>query len=219
MPYYPTKDGEKLPMLKFIPVCQNIERIEQAWMDDAIRAAPHYETRVASAIEHTIGCIHGLQDLHPKTDLLQLEVYLGRATVGTLEQRWKSHANDPNKNHRYGAIVFCCDYDQVERLEDLAVRIMKKLRANELLCVGNANKWDGNQGRPPRTEQAVIYMTWCKLDREIPFTRPGIKEIRQLSYEVHKESPFPTTRGQLLRGLRILKRIQSRVPLRWWEPS
>ena len=209
---------EELPMVKFVPAYQGIERIHGTWMQEAIRAAPHYRTSVAPAINQTIGCIHGLQDLYPKTDLLQLEVYLGRATVTTLEQRWTSHANG-NKKHRYGAILFCCDHDQVERLEDLAVRAITKLKAKQLLCVGNANKWDGNQGLKPRPELAVIYMTWRELEEEIPFTRPGIKEIRQLSTEIHQESPYRTTRGQLLRGLRILKRIQSRVPLRWWQPS
>lgn len=204
--------------MKSVPAYQGIERIHETWLHEAIRAAPNYGVRVAAALDHTIGCIHGLQILHPKTDLLQLEVYLGRATLSTLNQRWISHARGP-KDHRYGAIVFSCDPDKVERLEDLAVRIIKKLKVKELLCVGNANKWDGNQGREPRQEQAIVYMTWKELDAEITFSKPNTKDIDQISREIHEESPYRTAQGQISRGLRILRRMTDRVPLHWWVPS
>ena len=204
--------------MKPVPASQNIERIHETWYQEAIHVAPSYGPSVATAITRTIGCIHGLQDLHPKRDLLELEVYLGRATLGTLQQRWKSHARG-RLRHRYGAILFSCDPSRVERLEDLAVRIIKNLKRRHLLCVGNANKWDGNQGREPRQEPAVLYMTWKELDTEIPFTKPNIKEIIQVSREVRQESPYPTAQGQILRGLRILKRINDRVPLYWWNPA
>ena len=204
--------------MKSIPAFQGIEHIHETWFYEAIRAAPNYGPSVAPALTRTIRCIHWLQDLHPKRDLLQLEVYLGRATLSTLQQRWKSHAGGA-KGHRYGAIVFSCNPDKVKRLEDLAVRTIMKLKKKELLCVGNANKWDGNQGLGPRPEQAVVYMTWRELDEEVTFSKPNTKEIDQISREIHEESPHRTAQGQISRGLRILRRITDRAPLHWWEPS
>ena len=122
-------------------------------------------------------------------------------------------------NTANGTIIFSCDPDQVKRLEDLAVRIIKNLKRKTLLCVGNSNKWDGNQGLGPRPEQAILYMTWKELETEIPFTKPNTKEIIQISREIREESPYRTAQGQILRGLRILKRINDRVPLHWWQPS
>lgn len=121
-------------MAKPIPAYHGIKQIHEDWLREALTSAPHYGIKAASAIGRVIHCIQGLQDLHSARDLSESEVYIGRATKSKLHQRWNAYAE--SHDHRYGAITFCCDPDQVERLEDLAVRILTKFKKRHLLCGG-----------------------------------------------------------------------------------
>ncbi|MEK6736824.1 MAG: hypothetical protein AABY47_09650 [Pseudomonadota bacterium] len=213
-------------MAKRNPAYQGIEQVDEDWLSLAMKASPHYGLKVASALSRTIRCIHGLQKLHGKSQLSELEVYVGRATITTLKHRWAKHAAG-KRGHRYGVILFCCNHDRVERLEDLAIRILDKLRDRKLLCVANANKWPGNKGRKPRAEEALVYMTWRYANEEFDFyARPTIDQLREVSKEVHQETrdvhqetDRKITRKQISNGVRMLKRLTAKDPLYWWHPS
>ena len=121
-------------MAKPVSAYHGIKQIHEDWLREALTSAPHHGIEAASAIGRVIRCIHGLQDLHSARDLSEVEVYIGRATKSTLHQRWNAHVE--SHDHCYGAIMFCCDPDQVERLEDIAVRILTKCKKRHLLCGG-----------------------------------------------------------------------------------
>lgn len=198
------------------PVFQGIAHVDDAWLTDALRAAPAYGSRVASAIQRTIRCIHGLEALHSTVPRDQLEVYLGRATETTLAARWKQHSK--TRGHNYGIILFLCNTDRVEALEDVAIKTLKKLKDRDALCIGNANMWPGNVGRSPRSnEYALVYMTW-KIGEQIEWTKPSINEIREIASEVADETDREFSVRQIETGLSALKRIGQCDRLRWWNP-
>jgi hypothetical protein len=198
------------------PAFQGIGLVDDVWLKDALRAAPAYGARVASAIRRTIRCIHGLEKLHRTVPRDELEVYLGRATETTLTQRWKHHFNA--RGHNYGAILFLCDTDRVEALEDVAIKTLKKLRERDALCVGNANKWPGNAGRSPRTrEDALIYMTWTIGD-PVEWSKPSSNDIREIASEVAEETDREFSAKQVETGLTSLKRLTEYDRLYWWTP-
>lgn len=195
------------------PAYQGLHDLDDLYIQEVIQVAPRYGTRVASAIRRAIRCIHGLERLHRTVDRDELEVYLGRATETTLAQRWRAHARE--RGHRWGVVLFTCDHDRVELLEDVAVRVLQKLRARNALCVGNANVWRGSVGARPRREDALVYMTW-KIGNQIDWRRPGRAEIRAVAAEVHAETPFDLATRQIDAGLEALKRVTEYDPLHWW---
>ena len=206
-------------MTKGLPLYSGIGHIVDGWLETALQAAPLYRVQFAAAVQWIQRCIHGLKEMHPSGDLRQLEVYLGRATRSTLAQRWASHAE--NKEHDFGAIVFRCEPDVVECLEDVAIRILGKLRASHALCVGNANIFDGNWGRGPRDEEALVYMTWRTLGQPCRYGKPSLNDLREIASTVHQETPYKEqiTRGQIQRGLRYVRRVSTCARLYWWNPS
>jgi len=181
----------------------------------AMADAPAYDLRVASAIRRTIHMIHGLQGLHVDTPLQRLEVYLGRSSFSEahLLSRW--HAHLANYHHRFAAVLFTCDGKKVNHLEKLAVKVLYRLKHDHgALCVGNANVKDADQGRPPATERAVVYMTWRILrEPACIYTKPGVKTIYAVADTVAEECAGWVTKGQLVRGLLTLKQLRSRVRL------
>lgn len=198
-----------------IPAYSGIGRIHPLWLKEALRSAPQYGVQVAGAMSRVIRCIHGLEHLHRTTSRPYLEVYLGRATETSLEQRWEEHAR--TKQHHYGAVLFCCDPGRVKRLEEIAVRLVKKLRKSTFLCVGNVNTYDGDFGGDPRTETAMIYMTWTILDTPISWGKPNTENLRTLSRELHHDTDREFAKDQILRGLRVLRRVSDYDPLYWWN--
>lgn len=203
-----------------IPAYQGIGLIHEDWMKTAMQAAPHYEIQIATAVQWVQRCIHGLKRLHRSRDLSEVEIYIGRATRTTLAQRWSSHAKE--REHHYGAIVFQCETHVVEQLEDVAVRIVTSLLTRNVLCVGNANVFRGNVGRPPRDEQALVYMTWRTLSEPCTrFRKPTVKDVREIARAVYQDMPDASDikRGQIERGLSLVTRLTARAKLYWWEPS
>jgi hypothetical protein len=198
------------------PAFQGIGRVDDVWLKDALRAAPAYGAKVASAIRRTIRCIHGLEKLHKTVPRDELEVYLGRATETTLAQRWRHHFE--SRGHNYGAILFLCDTDRVEALEDVAIKILKKLYDRDALCVGSANKWPGNVGRSPRSsEYALIYMTWT-FGNPVEWSKPSINDIREIASEVAEETDRESSAKQVEKGLDSLRRLTEYDRLVWWNP-
>ena len=86
----------------------SIGHFHESWLDDAMKEAPFFK-RPADAMRHVYRCIHSLKDMHRLHGLTELEIYLGRATRGSLRQRWSSHAKDAHRRHQCGAILFRCD--------------------------------------------------------------------------------------------------------------
>lgn len=195
------------------PAYQGLHDIDDVYIQEAIQVVPRYGPKVASAIRRTIRCIHGLARLHRTIDRDELEVYLGRATETTLAQRWRAHARE--RGHRWGLVLFTCDHDRVEVLEDVAVRILQKLRERNALCVGNANVWRGTGGAPPRREDALVYMTW-KSGQPIDWRKLSREGMRALAAEVQAETRFDIATQQIDAGLETLKRVTEYDPLHWW---
>lgn len=180
----------------------------------AIASAPAYDLRVASAIRRTVEMIHGLQDLHRDTPLQQVEVYLGRSSCSAdyLLNRWNDHWT--NHKHRYGTVLFTCEANKGKQLETLAIKVLRRLkREHNSLCVGNANVKNGAQGRPPATDQAVIYMTWRIMPDAINYEKPGVKIIRAVAQAVYEECAGWVKKAQLCRGLLTLQQLKSKVRL------
>jgi hypothetical protein len=198
------------------PAYSGIGLLDEVYLSEALSSAPSYSTKVANAIGRTIRCIHGLEALHRTAMREQLEVYIGRASESTLAQRWKSHHKA--RGHNYGAVVFTCERDKAEVLEDIAIKALKKLRERDALCVGSANVWNGNAGKPPRRDEvAVIYMTW-KISESVLWTKPTLGEIREVAHEVATETLYPVAAVQVERGLGTLKRLSESDKLKWWTP-
>ncbi len=195
------------------PAYQGLHNVDDLYIREAIRVAPRYGAKVASAISRTIRCIHGLARLHRTIDRDELEVYLGRATETTLTQRWRAHAKA--RDHQWGVVLFTCDHDRVEALEDVAVRVLQKLHERNALCVGNANVWKGSGGAPPRREDALVYMTWKSGD-QIGWRKPSREEIRAVAVGVRAETRFDIATRQIDAGLETLKRVTEYDPLHWW---
>lgn len=130
-----------------------------------IAAAPQYDVRVANAIRRTIEMIHGLDDLHARAGLEDIEVYLGRSSesAGHVLSRWRAHRE--NRGHKYAAVLFTCDAYRAEDLEGVAVKVLTRLKDYNTLCVGNANVARGGGGGAPATDRALIYMTWTHRRR------------------------------------------------------
>lgn len=205
-------------MARSIPAYIGISQMDPFWLKEALRLAPSYDSRVCSAIQRVIRCIHGLEKLHQTVHRDALEIYIGRATETTLERRWKAHAKHPGRKHQYVAILFTCDPARVERLEHLAVKIIAKLKARTLLCVGNANVSDGNRGLEPRRECAIVYMTWRIVDQTNNWAKPSLDQIKEIAVELRGELTDDIKRLQIQRGLMSLKRLSERDPLHWWLP-
>lgn len=198
------------------PALRGISHFNETWLKAALKAAPSYNIKLAEAIKRTIRCIHGLENLHNTIRRSELDVYLGRATEGTLAERWKQHAK---KGFEYGMILFTCDPDRVEGLEHTAIKILQKLTEHKRLCVGSANVYPGSSGSKPRQELALVYMTWKPKPKPVKFEKPSISEIREIAKEVTNENhPFKLNAQQVENGLNALKRINEIDRLHWWQP-
>lgn len=202
-------------MREATPAYHGIWKLDAKFLSAALATAPSYGVRVADAIGRTVRCIHGLEELHSSVSRDELEVYIGRATANTVASRWSDHAS--NRGHDYGAVLFTCSSDRVERLEGIALKVLRKLKSRELLCVGNANCHSAPSGRPPRADEvALIYMTWTK-SRQTIWDKPGVAQIREIAAEVAEEVD-DVTKKQVETGLYALKRLNERDPMYWWTP-
>lgn len=201
-----------------MPIYSGIGHIVDGWLDSAIQAAPVYRQQFATAVQMIQWCIHGLKRMHPNGDLGRLEVYIGRATRKTLAQRWASHAK--KKQHEFGAIAFRCDPTIVECLEDVAIKIVKKLATKKAFCAGNINVFPGSVGRM-RDEEALVYLTWRTLPKRCRVGKPSKKDVGKIASEVHRETPYrhQITRGQILRGMRYVRSHSTARKLCWWTPA
>lgn len=181
---------------------------------ESVGRAPLYEAKFASAIQRTIEVIHGLERLHQLASIHELEVYLGRASESTLLGRFKSHQKD--RRHRYGTVLFSCPSQSVRLLEKAGIRIMKTLKTNDALCVGNANVASDGRGGEPAGRNAIVYMTWRKLDRAVLFDKPGVALIRDIACEVEADLDGAIARGQIERGLSPIRSLSQREDLEWY---
>jgi hypothetical protein len=204
-------------MTRSSPALRGIEHIDDNWLQDALRAAPSYNMRVANAIGRIVRCIHGLGDLHRTVRLDELEVYLGRSTAASLKQRLRQHSRT-HRGHNYALVLFTCDPSRIESLERVGVTILTKLNARGVLCVGRANRWNSAGGAPPRPgETALVYMTW-RITAPIEHERPSITDVRDIAHEVHRETNGAYTAQTVETGLRHIKRRSAADPLHWWAP-
>jgi hypothetical protein len=182
---------------------------------EGINAAPQYGKKVAGAIKRTIAVIHGLDTLFNRLELRDLEVYLGRSSddpaqvLGRWEQARKKH------RHKYAAMLFTCEANRAAKLEGLANKVLKKLKAYDALCVGNANTAGDGRGRKPGRLLAVIYMTWGENAEKNGFGKADINIIRHVAEETYHEAGGFVTKKQLEGGLRTIKRKTYRARLHW----
>jgi hypothetical protein len=209
-------------MKKVSPVLTiNPGLIDETFIDFAIKRSPNYNKKHADAIKRTIRCIHGLERFHlnPKYFKVpvpvrreQLEIYIGRATRATLKSRWVSHMK--SKKHLYGMVLFSSTHEWVEDLEEIAIRILQKLKSRGTLCVKNLeNEKKGKAGKKPRNEEAIVYMTWKYSETTSDWRKPGVKDISQIANEVSKETTAAVTKLQIVNGLQPLKSLNELDPL------
>lgn len=204
-------------------------RIYNAREDDlqrSIAQAPKYDAKIASALSRVIKAIHGLADLHKnkKVSLKQIEVYLGRSSdlPKHLKLRWQQHRNE--KKHQHGIVLFKCEPDQAEYLEEIGIRVVRKLKGYNTLCVGNVNIRD-KAGRPPDSSStAVIYMTWRTKSKPAGYERPSSPIIKRVASEVASELNKVTpqqkvTSQQLEKGLKASRSEKTQKAKLDWDPD
>ena len=193
-----------------------IDTAEHYAVEQGINGAPHYNIRVANAVRRTIEVIHGLQDLHLRAGLDDIEVYLGRSSHSSdhVLSRWRSHRE--HRGHKFATVLFTCDAERAERLEGVAVKILKRLKNYGTLCVSNANVMGGGGGGLPATRVAVVYMTWRTGADPTEYQKPGVDVIRHGASEVSAAVQHVIAPRQLETGLMALKRLQIRAPMEWF---
>ena len=190
---------------------------KRLWM--GIQNARHYGVKVAGAIKRTIRAIHGLEDLIESHDLKSLEIYLGRSAESSkhVMNRWKAH--NKKFGHKYATVLFACEAGRAQFLEEIALRVLDKLKRRGALCVGNANTAKDGRGRPPKSETAVVYMTW-RIGGEIrEWEKPNADVIKDVARKVSQDMAGAIPRLQLEGGLQILKKVRTaKAKLDWSRP-
>ena len=184
-----------------------------------IQKAHHYGVQVAGAIKRTIRAIHGLEDLIANHDLKSLNIYLGRSSAAPMHvlNRWKAH--NKKFSHKYATVLFVCDAGRAQFLEEIAIRVLAKLKGRGSLCVGNVNTAEDGRGRPPGNETAVVYMTWGIGGSIYEWEKPNAAIIKEVAGEVSQDMERAIPRLQLERGLQILKKVRTaKAKLAWSLP-
>ena len=184
--------------------------IDERFLNESISNSPNYNIKYKSAIERIIKCIHGLERFHKKTSRDQIEIYIGRSTKSTLKNRWTEHMN--KKHHTHGLILFTCSHEWVEDLEKIGIKVLKKLKDNEMLCVKDIkNVTTSKRGKKPKKEDAIVYMTWRDTHSSTKWQKPTIENIRKISEEIYYETrdEIKITKKQINNGLQNLKSLTS----------
>jgi len=184
--------------------------IDESFLNESIKNSPTYNKKYKSAIERIIKCIHGLERFHKKTSREQIEIYIGRSTKSTLKNRWTEHMN--KKQHTHGLILFTCSHEWVEDLEKVGIKVLKKLKDKELLCVKDIkNLTASKRGRKPKEEDAIVYMTWRDTHSSTTWRKPTKENIREISEEIYSEirDEIKITKKQIDNGLQTLKSLSS----------
>ncbi len=182
---------------------------KNVFIPDALKQVPLFNKKIKTAIEHTIMCIHGLDDFHTNVNRDNLEIYLGRATASTITKRWAKHEAD--RQHEYGMVLFKSEAEFVNNLEEIAIRIIKTLKNRNQLCVYDlSNDKSGSNGRKPKDEQAVVYLTWKRIDRSKDWEKPGKDDINEVAKSVFDQVKlkFSVSKNQIVNGLQPLKSPQ-----------
>lgn len=182
---------------------------KNVFLPNALKQVPLFNKKIKSAIEHTVLCIHGLDDFHTNVNRDNLEIYLGRATVSTLISRWSKHESD--KQHEYGMILFQSEFEFVNNLEEIAIRIIKTLKNRNQLCVYDLSNYkSGSNGRKPKDERAVVYLTWRRIDKSKEWEKPGKDDINEVAKSVYNQvkGKIDLSKTQIVNGLQPLKSPQ-----------
>jgi hypothetical protein len=197
-----------------------IDTVTEDALEEAIGAARLYVTQIPPPIRRTIGLIHGLGRLHQRASLHQLDIYLGRSgdTPKSLLNRWKAHRENPERRHKYGAVLFRSEPRRAAKLEGVANRTLLKLKKENKLCVGIANVASSGAGGYGRdAEYSTVYMTWRVLDDEIEYEKPKLSDIRELAQAA--ASPEDGLHSHRLEnGLMALRRLSYTERLEWYKP-
>jgi hypothetical protein len=194
-----------------------LAEVTEDFIQQGINTAPQYGRNVASAIRHTIRVIHGLPQLYNTLELKDLNIYLGRAAASPRHvlTRWKFHQK--KRTHKWGTILFTCRTDRAIELEGIAIKVLCRFKKHGALCVGQANAGHDGRGGKAANGLSVIYMTWGDSIGSIDYERPGIKLIVEVASAVSREVGRVVNRQQLVRGLKILKRLREQARLKWAE--
>jgi hypothetical protein len=181
----------------------------------SIKYAPIYAGKAASAISTVIRVIHGLQKLHRRLKITEIEVYLGKAnrSAGAVLRRWMFHRSDRKKKHLFGIVLFRCSLKNAKKLEKLGIRVLDRLKARGKLCVGQANISHGSGGRNARSSKSLVYMTWCPLNSSTSFTKPNIRDIRGVAGEIAPQLKGQVKLAQIVNGLKTVKSLNKRRTL------
>ena len=128
------------------PIPGRITRHDLQNVRASIDAAPTYSARAGSAIKRVIEIIHGLQKLHQRLKTSEIEVYLGKSdrSANAVLKRWMSHRSD-HKKHMFGVVVFKCSLANAKNLEKVGIRVLRNLKNEGRLCVGDANISGGQE--------------------------------------------------------------------------
>lgn len=196
------------------PIPARITRHERQKLQAALQQAPLYSGKVASALQHTIQVVHGLPKLHATLALKDIEVYIGKSdrTIDAVLRRWINHRK--TKKHIFGIILFRCTKQNAKKLEKVALRVVKRLKARNSLCVGDANLSEGSGGRDSANDESLIYMTWSPLETPTAYIRPTITIIREVAKSVAPSVAGFINEAQILKGLMAIKQVGKRKSIR-----
>ena len=196
------------------PIPGRITSHDTRKLQDAINKAPQYNVKAASVLKHIIKVIHRLPKMHRNLRLQDIEIYIGKSAnnVGALSKRWKLHQK--NRHHIFGMVLFSCTKASAKTLEKLAIRIIKRLKDNNSLCVGQANVSSGSGGRDQVSGQTVIYMTWAPLLKPTGYVKPTVKIIKAVAMEVVHGMNNAVKEQQVLTGLGAITQVSTYTKLR-----
>jgi antitoxin component HigA of HigAB toxin-antitoxin module len=185
-------------------------------LNKALESAPKCED-FEQAAQEVIRCIHSLPDLFYNLDLNEIEKYIGRTgnTDRNLFKRFRSHALDAKKEHRYGIVAFVCDTSLIKKWEGASINIVEALKRRIRLCVGELKneKMDG-RGPLPRAEKSVVYLTWKGIP-ERPSEPVNDVAIAEIADELADTSAVPYSKATLTRILQPAKNIGEKVRNTW----
>jgi hypothetical protein len=184
---------------------------------EAANAAPHYGTHVSPAISRVIRAIHGIEKLHQRCRLQDLEVYLGRSGWSSAVSRLWSHASGP-KQMQFGGPLFTCDAARAARLEGLAIKVLMRLKAADRLCVGNANISPHGGGGRSSDDISVVYLAWRQRPSDNPDRKPTMSLVREIAKDLAPDFDDLVSKPRMVieKGLMVARAPSNRLRVSLW---
>ncbi len=176
----------------------------------------YYQRRFSDAGRHIVRLIHGIPKAFQDVRLGEIELYLGRSYFSPNEpangvyRRFKNHYS--NKNCEHGFIALSCNTEVVSLWERGAIKVIKRLRDIQRLCVSNIAEFEA--GKLPNTEISVIYITWRHVI-PTPIEHPTNLQIQNISQQVAMELNNNLTATQINNVLAAINNTKEYEEVIW----